>query len=60
VRDPDGLEEAMRTIDELEKTEIDRDVYSQYNEKFPYLLLPALGLVVLATGMNMLAARRIL
>lgn len=60
VRDPQGLEKAMAAIDELEKTRIAEDIYNQYNELFPLFLMPALGLIVLGTGMNMMMARRII
>lgn len=59
VQDAAGLEKAMATIDELEKTEIERDVYYEYDEWFPAFLLVALGLVVTGTGLNMLVARRV-
>ena len=59
VRDPAGLEEAMAQINELETTRIEEDIYNQYNELFPRFLVPALGLIVLGTGCNMLIARRI-
>jgi Ca-activated chloride channel family protein len=60
VRDPKGLAKAMASIDELETTRIEEDIYNQYNELFPRFLVPALGLMVLGTGLNMLIARRII
>jgi len=59
VRDPDGLETALADINRLEKTRVERDVYRQYNELFTWFLWPAATLIVLATGLNMLAARRV-
>ena len=60
VSDPKGLEKAMSSVDKLETTRIEEDIYNQYNELFPRFLLSALGLVVLGTGLNMLIARRII
>jgi Ca-activated chloride channel family protein len=60
VRDPKGLESAMEEIDRLEKTRIERDIYRQYTELFPWFLSPALALIALGTGLNMLWTRRIL
>lgn len=59
VRDPKGLGQAMKDIDELEKTEVERTVYSQYRELFPWFLFPGLGLLVLGTSLNMVVSRRI-
>ncbi len=59
VRDAEGLERALAEIDKLEKTEIQQEVYNQYEELFLSLLLPALGCVVLGTTLNMLTAKRI-
>lgn len=60
VRDPGGLDKAMEEIDALEKTKIEREEYHQYNELFPWFLGPALGLIVLGMGLNMMIARRII
>jgi Ca-activated chloride channel homolog len=59
VRDPKGLEKAMADIDKLEKTRIERDVYQQYDELFPWFLYPALVLLIAAAGLNMLISKRI-
>ncbi len=59
VKDPDGLEEALADIDELEKTEVEREMYHQYNELFAWGLLPGMVLVLLGTGLNMMVAKRI-
>jgi len=60
VRDPKGLEQAMEEINELEKTEVEREEYFQYRELFPWLLGPSLVLVLIGTGLNAAVARRIL
>ena len=59
VRDPRGLEAAMQEINSLEKTEVDRSEYQQYEEWFIRVLFPGLALVALGAGLNTLAARRI-
>ena len=59
VRDPRGLVKAMAEINDLEKTEVEREEYFQYRELFPWLLAPSLALVLLGTGLNVLVARRI-
>jgi Ca-activated chloride channel family protein len=45
--DAEGLQEIFDTIDDLEKTEIERRVRVVYSELFLYFLLPALGLLLL-------------
>lgn len=60
VRDPRGLESALADIDDLETTRVERDIYSQYNELFPWFLFPAAILLIGATGVNMLATRRLI
>ncbi|MBN1556899.1 MAG: VWA domain-containing protein [Lentisphaerae bacterium] len=59
VRDPEGIETALDRIDTLETTEIERDVFVRYNERYLSWLGPALALIVLAVTLNMLIARRI-
>lgn len=59
VRDAQGLERAMTDINTLEKTTVEKEEYNQYNELFPWFLGPALGLIVLGTGLNMMITRRI-
>jgi len=59
VRDPKGLAEAMTEINELEKTEVEREEYSQYRELFTWFLLPSLALVLIGAGLNVVVARRI-
>ncbi|MDA0576619.1 MAG: VWA domain-containing protein [Verrucomicrobia bacterium] len=60
VRDPQGLERALEDINTLETTRVEREVYQQYNELFDVFMAPGLLLLVLATGLNMLWARRLI
>ena len=60
VKNASGLEEAMEAINKLEKTEIQRNEYRQYNELFPWFLVPGVVLVLMGTTMNMYWARRIM
>jgi Ca-activated chloride channel family protein len=60
VSDPKGLDRAMEDINTLEKTKVEQDIYNQYNELFPWLLIPGLCLVAMGTGLNMATARRII
>jgi Ca-activated chloride channel family protein len=48
VRDPKGLQQAMSTIDKLEKTKVSSETYSQADELFHRLLIPGLALLALA------------
>jgi len=59
VRDNKGLDNALKEINQLETTAIAREVYQQYDEWFARLLGPAVLLIALGSGMNMLAARRL-
>jgi Ca-activated chloride channel family protein len=59
VRDTGGLETALESINELEKTKVEKDVYRQFDEHADWLMAPALALVGLATLLNMGLARRI-
>lgn len=58
VRDPKGLAQALASIDELEKTKVEKSLYQHFEELFPYLLWPGLGLVALASTLSMVLARR--
>jgi Ca-activated chloride channel family protein len=60
VRDPKGLTRAMEAINELETTEVEQDVYYQFNELFPWFLFPAMCLVAMGIGVNMLVTRRVM
>ena len=59
VRDPNGLQNALDDIDKLEKTRVEKAVYNQYNELFPWFLLPGLALVAAGVTLNVLIAKRI-
>ena len=59
VRDAGGLDKAIEQINTLEKTSIERNVYEQYNELFPWFLWPALGFIAAGAGLNMMISRRI-
>ena len=45
--DARSLEELYATINELEKTKIEEQIYTNYAELYPYALLPALALLML-------------
>lgn len=45
--DTEALREIYRQIDSMEKTEVEVKEYTDYNELFLWLLLPALGLLLL-------------
>ena len=44
----EGLQKVYDTIDRLEKTEVETRVYEQYEELYPWALVPALGLLLAA------------
>ncbi len=58
VRNPRGLDEAMESIGELEKTEVTRQVYSQYREWFAHVLAPSLALAFFAAISGLLLLKR--
>lgn len=60
VRDPNGLQSALEEIDRLEKTEINREVYSQYKELYPPYLSTGLVLMALGLCLNMAVARKLI
>ena len=60
VKNPKGLEEAMAQIDTLERTEIDRTVFSRYDELFTRFLVPGIALLALGTVLGVSTARRVL
>lgn len=60
VRDPKGLTKAMNEIDKLEKTAIKREIYNQYDEWYPYFLIPGLALLILAAFFNVLSFKEII
>lgn len=43
----EGLQEIYDTIDRLEKTEVEVEQFAEYREMYPYLLIPAFGLICL-------------
>ena len=47
AEDEDGLEEIYQRIDELEKTEISQESYMEYEERFAWLVGPAVLLLLL-------------
>ena len=59
VQNPSGLEQALDNINTLEKTAVEQDIYDHYHELFPWFLAPALGLIVLSAGLNMIARKKI-
>lgn len=59
VRDAGGLEAALESINELEKTKVEKDVYRQFDEHAGWFLGPALALVGLSSLLSMGLARRI-
>jgi Ca-activated chloride channel family protein len=52
VSDRDGLQSAMRDIDRLEKTRIQHHFYDEYDEFFPWVVWPALGLILAGVVLN--------
>ena len=60
VKNPSGLEEALESINELETTEIERSIYTQYEEWFTLFLLPGAALILLGLTLNMFATRRLI
>ena len=45
AEDLEGLEEIYATIDRMEKTEVKVDIFADYSELYPYLLVPAMLLM---------------
>jgi Ca-activated chloride channel family protein len=60
VDEPDGITRAMESIDKLEKTRVEREIYNQYRELFPWFLWPGAALVALGSISGMLTVRRLL
>ncbi|MFO0949306.1 MAG: VWA domain-containing protein [Planctomycetota bacterium] len=50
--DTEALKEVYAAIDELEKTEVDSQVYSHYRELFAFALVPGLFLVFMEVGLS--------
>jgi Ca-activated chloride channel homolog len=59
VRDTDGLLEACRTIDRLERSDFRSFQYRRYHEGYPWLALAALACWVLVQGLEMTIWRRL-
>ena len=59
VNDRDGLEKALKAIDQLETTPLEADVYDRWREHFTPLLLAGALLTFLALSLSMFAARRL-
>lgn len=47
AEDSDGLSKIYDQIDEMEKTEIEMEQYMEYNERFAWLVIPAIFLLLL-------------
>lgn len=60
VRDPGGMQKALREIDKLERTEVRREIYCQYHEFFPWFLAPGFVLIALAVFFNVLLGRKVI
>jgi len=48
ANDTEKLESIYETIDELEKTEVEEFIFTDYEDLYPNFLLPGIGLLVLA------------
>jgi Ca-activated chloride channel family protein len=59
VRDAKGLDTALESINTLETTKVEQNIYRQYDELFTRFALPALALLLIAVSLNMAIARRI-
>ena len=57
--DTESLKEIYSQIDKLEKTESEVTHYTEYNELFPYFLLPAFGLLLFELGLTKTRYRKI-
>ncbi|MBI3985549.1 MAG: VWA domain-containing protein [Lentisphaerae bacterium] len=59
AKDTRGLDRALRTIDQLEKTAIRKDVYNRYDELFVWFLWPGAALLLLAVAVNLALMRQV-
>jgi Ca-activated chloride channel family protein len=50
--DREELEEIYARIDELERTKVSSETFVEYTERFKWLLLPALGILILELGLE--------
>lgn len=60
VTDPKGLSKVMETIDKLEKTTINTELYNKYDEHFLNFLVPGLALLVLGAALNAWLGRNVI
>ncbi|MFZ4396154.1 MAG: vWA domain-containing protein [Kiritimatiellia bacterium] len=60
VRDHDGMQKSMDSINTLVTTPISRNVYEQYNERYSWFLLAGALLTLIALTLQMQATRRLL
>lgn len=55
--DRQELEEIYTRIDELEKTKVESETFVEYTERFKWLLIPVLGLLMLELGLEQTVLR---
>lgn len=60
VLDSSGMQKAMRAINQLERTEVRREVYRQYREYYAWFLGGGLLLIALAVFLNVLLGRKVI
>ena len=60
VTDPKGLGKVMETIDKLEKTTINTELYNKYEEHFLNFLIPGLALLFLGAVVNAWLGRNVI
>jgi Ca-activated chloride channel homolog len=57
VRDPQALARAVQDINKLERTRVEQEIFEQYNELFPYVLIPGALLILLGAWGNALLTK---
>ena len=60
VRDPKGMQNALREIDRLERTEVRREVFRQYHEFYPWFLTSGFVLLAAAVFLNVALGRKVI
>jgi len=60
VLNPEGLTEAVKEINELEKTTVTTDIIYRYNELFMWFLIPSLFIMFLSLLVNMIITGRLI
>lgn len=60
VKDPKGLAQTLETINTLERTPINTELYNKYDEHFLMFLVPALILLCIGAAINSWLGRQIL